>query len=83
MKGEKTLASGNVARWTLERGATNFGVQATFRTTPSPADAEEFAAFAQSLVPGAVPSGAFVGLGDAGRRAAKAAFYGALGRSTN
>jgi hypothetical protein len=84
MKGEKTLTSGNVARWSVQHGLEKSGVEARFSAAPSPDDLREFRAFALGpMGSGAKEAGAFVGMGPKGRQAAKAAFDAHLGRSSN
>lgn len=84
MTGEKTLASGNVFRWKLEHGIVTSGLQGTFRSTPSPEDLAEIEEWGPTLMPpGARLDQFFVGLGDKGNQAAKAAFENRLGRSSN
>lgn len=84
MRGEKTLASGNVFQWTVTKAVGRIGVSGNYVGTPSAEDIAETEAFALSLMPDDfVPESEFVGMGEVGKRRAKAAFEQHLGRSSN
>jgi hypothetical protein len=84
MKGEKTLASGNVFRWRFVQAVGRAGFEGHALREPSPEDLAEIGALAVSLLPENFEfDGVVMGAGQEGMRRAKIAFDQHLGRSSN